>query len=72
MVDEQNAVQVIDLMLDGAGQQVLTGDLELFAFYFLSAHRDLFRAAHWLAETGNAEAAFFSGLLAFLRRSLRG
>ena len=67
MVDEKNSVQVIDLVQQGAREQIFAGDFEGFAFDVLGAHGGFLGAAHRLAKTGDAEAALLAGLLAFLR-----
>src|ERR1700677_4171150 len=64
VIDEQDAVKMIDLMQHGAGEKVFAADFERFASDFSCADGGLFGATHRLAEARNAEASFFSGLLA--------
>src|SRR5579863_7192926 len=67
MIDEEDSVQVIDLVQESTGEQVLATDFESLAFDISGAHDGFFGAAHRLAKAGYAEASLFAGLLAFLR-----
>src|ERR1700756_3833162 len=65
MLDEENAVEMIDLVAEGPGQQVFAADLEGFALGVLRAHSDELRAQYVAAKAGNGEAAFLFALFAF-------
>ena len=52
-------------MQEGAGEQIFAGLLEGFAFGVLGADGDDLAAGDFLAEAGDAQAAFFALLLAF-------
>src|SRR6476661_7319591 len=44
MLDEEDTVEVIDLMAEGAGQQIFAANFEGFAFGVLGLHGDKLRA----------------------------
>ncbi len=71
VIDEENAVQVIDFVLEGAGQKLLTGKLDALAVLILRFHDLPCGAGNGLAETGDAEATFFAGLLSFAEDDFR-
>src|SRR5207302_5567637 len=62
MADVKLAIEMISLVEEGAGQQVLAGFLEDIAVLILCPYRDLARARHRLAELWNAQAAFILAL----------
>ena len=64
--DEQHAVDVVDLMLHGARQQVFAVHFEPLAVLVLGANADLGGADDLLADIGEAEAALFLVELALL------
>ena len=70
-VDEENAVEMIDLVLHGAGQQLFAFDLNGISVYVLRANLDPCGAADLLANLGQAQAAFFLDLLALALDDLR-
>src|SRR5260370_42334744 len=65
MLDEENAVEVIDLVAEGAGKQVFAGNLERLALGILRFYGDELRPDDVAAKAGNGEAAFFFALFAF-------
>src|SRR5208282_220928 len=69
--DEQDAVKMVDLMLEGAGQQLLAIHLEPLALLVLRAHADLCGAHYLLANIRKAQAALLFVLLAFAHDDLR-
>ena len=56
---KDDAVEVIDLVLEGAREQLFAVHLEPFAVLVLRADADLGGADDLLANVGEAEAAFF-------------
>ena len=58
---------MIDLVQERTGEKIFAGDFDGIAFDIAGTHHRLLRAAHRLAETGNAETSLLAGLLAFLR-----
>ncbi len=58
---------MIDLVQKRTSEQILAGHFEGLACDIAGAHHRLFGAAHRLAKSGDAQAPFFAGLLAFLR-----
>src|SRR5215469_896774 len=68
--DEQDAVEVIDLVLECAREKFFAVHLEPFAVLVLGADFYLCRALHLFADFGKAEAAFFFVLLAFAEGDL--
>src|ERR1035438_1529036 len=56
--DEQHAVEVVNLMLDAAREQLFAIHLEPLALLVLGADADLGGAYDLLADVGEAEAAF--------------
>ena len=58
MVDEQDAVQVVDLVLQAAGEQTLGADLLGLAGAVEVAHPDLVGARDLAELLGQAETAF--------------
>src|SRR5216684_6183135 len=65
MLDEKNAVEVIDFVAEGAGQKVFAADLERFALGILRFYRDELRPDDVAAKAGYGEAAFFFALFTF-------
>src|SRR5260370_26597749 len=65
MLDEKNAVEVIDFVAEGAGQKIFAANLERFALGILRFYRDELRPDDVAAKAGNGEAAFFFALFAF-------
>src|SRR5258708_14747452 len=63
-VDEEDAVEVVDLVLHGAGEKLFTFDLEPVSVDILRADLDLGGAMDLLANLGEAEATLFFELLA--------
>src|SRR5712692_4242543 len=59
MLEKENAVEVIDLMAEGAGQKIFPANFVGFAFGILGFHSDKLRTDNVAAEAGNGEAAFF-------------
>src|ERR1039457_942093 len=68
--DEQHAVEVVDLMLDAAREQLSAVHLEPLAALVLGADADFGGADHFLADIGEAEAAFVLVLFALLEDDL--
>src|SRR5215472_12176570 len=65
VVDEEHTVQMIDLVLHRARQQIVALGLEEFAVHVLRAHLHARRALDLFADLRKAEAAFLFKLLAF-------
>src|SRR6266404_4754068 len=65
MLDEEDAVEVIDFMAEGASQEIFAADFESFAFGVLRFYSDKLGAQDVAAETWNGEAAFLFALFAF-------
>src|SRR6266446_3897129 len=65
MLDEENAVEVIDFMAERAGQEVFAADFEGFALGVLGLDGNKLRAQDVAPKAGNREAAFFLALFAF-------
>ena len=63
-VDEEDAVEVVDFVEHGAGEEFFAFDLEPFAVLVLGFDFDPGGALHFLADLGQAEAAFFFELVA--------
>src|SRR5580704_14436289 len=71
VADVEPAVQMVDLVIEGARQQILAVHFERFAFYVLSPYRHFFRTPHLFPKTRKAEAAFFTGLRSLFVNDLR-
>ena len=71
MLDEENAVEVIDFMAEGAGQEVFSTDFKGFALGVLRFDGYKLWAEDVPAETGDGEAAFFFALFAFRVNNFR-
>src|SRR5439155_11650096 len=71
VLDEEDAVQVVDLMAEGASEQSLARRRELLAANVLRADRRARGASGVGATIRQAQAAFFLRLLAFRRNDLR-
>ena len=71
MIQEENAVQVIDLVEQRTRKQFFASNLNRLAVRILRLDRDLIRARDRFAKTGNAEAALFARLLALLGGDFR-
>ena len=69
--DEQNAVEMVDLVLKGARKQFFAVHLEPLAVFILGADADLGRARHLLANIGKTQAALLLVLLALAEDDLR-
>ena len=67
-VDKEDAVEVVDLVLKGAGEEFFAFDFEPFAFNVLCADFHLCGTLDLFADLGQREAALFFVLLAFARR----
>src|SRR5258706_15900719 len=65
MLDEENAVEMVDLVAEGAGKEVFAADFEGFTFGVLRPYRDKLRAQNVAAKTWNGEAAFLFAFFAF-------
>src|SRR5712692_10551607 len=65
MLDEKNAVEVIDFVAEGTSKQVFAADLERLAFGVLRLYGDELRPDDVAAKAGNGEAAFFFALFTF-------
>src|SRR6266849_7708347 len=65
MLDEEDAVEMIDLVAEGAREKVFPANLEAIAFGVLRFYGDELRANDIAAKAGNGEAAFFFALFAF-------
>src|SRR5882762_11113923 len=65
MLDEEDAIEGIDFVAEGAGQEIFAADFEGFAFGVLRFYSDKLGAQDVAAETWNGEAAFFFTLFAF-------
>src|SRR5215831_4267542 len=65
MLQEQYAVQVVDLVAEGAGEKILAANLKHFALQILRSDRNKVRADDVAAKTGNREAALFFSFFAF-------
>ncbi len=63
MIDEQDPVQVIDLMLERPGQQLVSLDLDGFSLGVETANRDTRRSRDHVFHVGNAQAALRSLVL---------
>ena len=50
MLDEKDAIEVVDFVAEGAGEQVFAADLEGFALGVLRAHGDELRAQNVAAK----------------------
>ena len=64
VVGEEDAVQVVDLVADGAGQVLLGVELERLAREVLRPHGDRQRAVHLVGDPGQGEAPLGVGLRA--------
>src|SRR5437773_3972290 len=71
VLDEEDAVQVVDLMAEGASEQSLARRRELLAANVLRADRRARGASGVGAKIRQAQAALFLRLLAFRRNDLR-
>src|ERR1700682_1602508 len=65
MLDEENAVEMIDFVAEGAGEEVFAADFKGFALGVLRSYGDELRTQDVAAEAGNGEAAFFFALFPF-------
>jgi hypothetical protein len=65
VLDEKNAVEVIDFVAEGAGEEIFATDFEGFALGVLRLYGDKLRTQDVAAKTWNGEAAFFFELFAF-------
>ena len=63
-VDVELAVQMVDLVTEGPGQQALAGDFKELAVAVLGADGDFIRPHHVALASGLAEAPFGARLLA--------
>ena len=63
-VDEEDAVEVVDLVLQGSCEKFVAFDFEGFAGGVLGANFDRGGAENFFADIGQAEAALFFDLLA--------
>src|SRR5216684_4189978 len=59
MLEKENAVEVIDLMAEGAGEKIFAANFVGLAFGVLSLHGDKLRADDVAAKAGNREASLF-------------
>src|SRR5467141_2290860 len=59
MLEKEDAVEVIDLMAEGARQEIFAANFVVLAFGVLGFHGDKLRADDVTAEAGNGEAALF-------------
>src|SRR6266567_7715877 len=69
--DEQHAVEVVDLVLEGAGQQFVAVHLKPFAVCVLRTDFHFEGTDDLFTDLGKAEAAFLFVLLALLEDDLR-
>src|SRR5260370_34053868 len=65
MLDEKNAVEVIDFVAEGAGKEVFAADLERLAFGVLRFYGDELGPGDVAAKAGDWDAAFFLALFTF-------
>src|SRR4029077_11207272 len=65
VLDEENAVEMVDFMAERAGEEVLAADFKGFTLGVLRFDRDELRAQDVAAEAWNGEAAFFFALFPF-------
>src|SRR6266849_6493183 len=65
MLDEENAVEVVDFMAEGAGEEVFATDFKKFALGVLRLDSDKLRAQDVATEAGNRKATFFFALFTF-------
>src|SRR5579864_3875963 len=65
VADKKPAVQVVDLMQESTGEQVVARFFKPVPFHILRADSNNIGARDVLAEVGQAEAAFLAVLLAF-------
>src|SRR6266850_4948030 len=65
MLDEEDAVEVIDFVAEGASQEIFAADFKGFSFGVLRFYSDKLGAQDVAAETWDGEAAFFFALFAF-------
>src|ERR1700730_6029980 len=66
VLDEEDAVQVVDLMAERAGQQIFAANLERLALSILRLYGDELRPDHVTTKAGNGQAAFLLALFAFV------
>src|SRR5882724_307392 len=59
MLEKKNAVEMIDLMAEGAGEKIFAANFVGFAFGVLGFYGDKLRTDDVAAEAGNREAALF-------------
>ena len=59
MLEKEHAVEVIDLMAEGAGEEIFAANFVGFTFGVLGFHGDKLRTDDVAAETGNGKAALF-------------
>src|SRR5580692_925935 len=65
MLDEEDAVEVVNFVAEGASEKILAANFEGLAFGILRFYRDELRANDVTAEAGNREAALFLADFAF-------
>src|SRR5271166_2972795 len=70
-LEKQDAIQVIDFMLEGARQKLFPLEFKPFAACILSADLHLRRARNLFANVRETQAALFFILLAFAKNNLR-
>src|SRR5579862_4075121 len=71
MGDEEDAVQVVDLVAEGACEQSLAAHFEFLAGGVLRAHGHVLRTNHVSAKSRHGKAAFLFALLSLGVRDLR-
>src|SRR5258706_3394662 len=59
MLEKKNAVEVIDLMAESAGEKIFAANFVEFALGVLGLDGDKLRTDDVATEAGNGEAAFF-------------
>src|SRR5690242_10635896 len=65
MLQEEDAVEVVDFMAEGTGKEILAANFENLAFGILSFDGHKLRADDIAAESGNGEATFLFAIFAF-------
>src|SRR4029077_18124778 len=71
MLKEKNAVEVVNLVAESAGQQPLAAHFINFALYILRTHGHVSRAQNVSAEPGQRQAPFLFTLVSFHMNDLR-
>src|ERR1700744_5204003 len=69
--DKQNAVQMVDFVLEGARQQLRSLALGPLAVFILRLHDHARCPPHLVANVGQTEAALFFNLFSLVQRDLR-